>query len=455
MSDFIYEDSENTILVGIQPNSNSSIVIPSTVKRINDFESGDSLLMNCSNDVLEISFAINSDISYIGNYSFSKCSGLKKADLSNCLNLVNISYCLFRNSQLETIILPMDGKIQTLYSGCFAHTKITEIYIPDSVEVIDGYTQIEEGVFQNCRSLSEIHINSTSNLRKIGYALGQHTIITTFFIPKNVTTITFGAFSIMLKLENFEVDSENEFFEVNDSILYFISDDIIILHTCPPNKQTPIVFPNEQFYLGQEVFRTYQQKVELKLPKVIKVIPHNAFFSSLFTSIILPPYLETISSAAFLSAAITSITIPETVTFINESAFRGSSIQNVIFTSNEQNIEIGDRCFYNCPDLISVQLPHSGVVFLSDNNFAYCPKLKDINFNVQISSLPIGISPNITFNLLINSSSSSSKQPNYCGILKNIHLEENFCSLQSARTCGQRFHSTSLRYAIFILFLIK
>ena len=300
--------------------------------------------------------------------------------------------CFCKCETLKYVTFGTSSSLELIGAESFFGTMISDICIPDRV------VRLSERCFYRCESLSRVVFRASSSLETIGVECFSMTSVRNLFIPDCVRDLCDRCFYECPSLSRIRFGR-------------FSSLERIGVGAFLGTKVRSIHIPDHVCCLGDRCFYKCRELTAVTFGKC--------------------SFLERIGNEALSRTGIEWFVIPQSL------------------------FEIGDRCFYNCPDLISVQLPHSGVVFLSDNNFAYCPKLKDINFNVQISSLPIGISPNITFNLLINSSSSSSKQPNYCGILKNIHLEENFCSLQSARTCGQRFHSTSLRYAIFILFLIK
>ena len=450
---FIYESNSNTTLIGILANTLPTIVFPKEIEEIIDFEIGKSLLTNCTGQNLEISFQEGSQVEYIGNCSFSISNYLTKADLSNCLELKSLSSSLFYNSSLQTILLPMNGTLEIIYSGCFKLTKITNISIPDSVLILDSYTFADGGVFDMCVDLTSINIEPTSKLQSIGYALAQYSSVSSFFIPSMVSSISYGAFSEMVMLESLKVDQNNTYFCSIEDMIYYKNK--TILHTCAARKQTNITFTDEITKLGEEAFRTCLQTCELIIPESITEIPRNAFFNSHFSSIILHSNIESISSFAFCQSEITKITIPPSVTSIGTNAFQNSKIENVIFNASQHDVTVGDFSFADCANLVSIQLLHKGVVFSSSNVFSNSPNLKNINYIIDIPYYNDVFQETVKLNLIVNSISRKSGRKNLCGIIPNIHMEENICKFQQPQTCNHQFKRIHLYSAIFIFYMTK
>ena len=452
-NDFIYKDSENTILIGILPNKLKKIEFPKEIQKIVDFEIGTSLLTNCTGNNLEISFGSNSEVSYIGNSSFSICEYLTKADLSNCLNLQSLSYSLFARSSLETIILPMNGKINSFNSGCFSFTKIANIDVPDSVKIFGKRTNENYGVFGECSYLQFINISTTSLLTNIGYAFAQYSAVTSFFIPESVTMIAYGAFSVMTKLEKLVVDPKNDNYCSIDNIIY--SKDKTLLHTCANNKKTQIQFEPEVITLAAEAFRTCQLRGEIIIPESITEISSASFHSSQFDSVVLHSKVEIISKYAFYSAFISRIIIPSSVRSIETGAFEYSKVKNISFIVSEQDVIIENLAFADCPNLISIQLPQKGLVFNADDIFNNSHKVKDISFIVDIHYNSSAFHQYNKFNLIITTTTNKTGTPNFCGIIQKVHIYDSFCYLQNIHTCKNKHHTISFNAFIFIILFIK
>ena len=277
-----YEDDENTVLIGINPDS-QNVVFPNKIKKIVDFSNTSSLLSQCQVTVETISFEADSELSYLGNYSFA-LSKITSVNLSNCLHLESISPGLFfRCNFLKTVVLPEGGKLKTICAGSFRVTSLTSIKIPDSVTTIEAHSLIYGGVFADSYKLTSIEISSNSQLTYIGYAIAQSTKVSSFFIPKCVSKISGGAFSWMAHLEKLIVDPDNQNFCSVDDIIY--TDNNNTLHTCAPNKKTEIAILPTVKYFQAEAFRSCQMKCSIVIPESITELPKSLLNSAAFTSI--------------------------------------------------------------------------------------------------------------------------------------------------------------------------
>ena len=461
MSIFQFEEGSTSTIIGINQ-CTKNIIFPSYVERIVDFSESTSLINQCNGEQIEsIDFEDDSEITYIGNYSFSYSNYLRKANLSQCLHLTSLSACLFRlSSNLTTIILPENGQLRTLCSGCLAHTSIQYIKIPDTVEVMENYVYPYQGVFRSCNELSIIEISPSSNLTYIGYSIAQNSIVTSFYVPPKVNKIVDGAFNFMTCLSNLTVDSNNENYCSIDNIMY--SFDLTKLHTCAPNKLTPISIPTNVTYIYSESFRSCQQKVQLKLPEV-EVLYFNTFASTLFTEFILPSNLKTIYGHCFDGTIIKSITLPRTLSSIQSFAFYKSQIENLSFTSYEQNVSIYDSAFAECSSLRSVYLPRKGVTFLYENVFSNCSNLMAIYYITEpLPNHKKFFPPKAHFNAQISIQKNDEQEEdenkyNICGYAKYIHIGSNNECFIHHFTCkhNQHFNSHFLVFAIFIPFIHK
>jgi len=94
---------------------------------------------------------------------------------------------------------------------------------------------------------------------------------------------------------------------------------------------TSVIIPDSVTQIGVQAFWGNSRLREITLPKNVKRISTDLFFrTSNLKEIELPPYLESIESQAFMKSGITKIRIPKTV------------------------INIGDKAFSECPNLLAV-----------------------------------------------------------------------------------------------------
>ena len=426
---WIYDNNDNTILIGINP-SNSKIEFPATIKTINP--QNESLIQNCKTSIREISFEANSQLTFLGNFTFAFCSTLETANLSNCLLLESLSACLFQNSKITSVILPENGKLKTICCGCFRSTSLTYVKIPDTVTQFKTYENSFGGIFDSCSSLLEINISKTSQLTYIGYAIAQYSKIVSFYIPPLVTTIISGAFSEIRTLEHIIVDENNKQFSSDDDIVYMNNGKT--LHTCAANKKSPISIPNDITDIYNEAFRACRHNCEIKIPELITTIRINTFLNSLFSSIILPQKLEIIQSHGFRSTQIRSIVIPRSVTEIQTYAFLNSKIQHLYFQYYQQSISLEDYAFQGCIYLVSIHIPSKMVGFESNLVFDGCFSLKEVYYIVSPLTYYASIfGNNVTYNVHLHGLSKENDKIDIysCGNIRNVYLSNNLCHIHT------------------------
>ena len=448
MSEFIYDHDSLTILTGIQPKS-SNIEFPASIEKIIDFPENHSLIKDVN--ITSLSFEEGSNVTYIGNYSFAYSTTLRTANLSNCLLLSVLSPGLFKSSKVETIILPQNGTLEILSSGCLSNTNIKSISIPDSVITIGDYEQSLSGVFGQCWHLKDIIINNdTCKLQKIGYLFAQDTIVYSFYVPKSVTYIANGAFGIISRLHTLNVDPENPVYYSQNNIIY--SDNNTCVHTCACDVHGEINLLPTVTSIRSESFRYCRQTGSFTIPEGVTTILINTFFDALFTEIILPSTLETIGEYSFRNTHFKSITIPPSVNTIKSNAFFKSDIETVNFQTYNQNVTIYDEAFRNCGSLHSITIPQDGVVFESNNVFSGCSSLSHVYYTTMPFTIHKDIfNSNIKFALNLTTKDNNSIQS--CGIIKNINFAQS-CSINTITCANNHIYQTYRLFSYYTVILL-
>ena len=377
-TEFVYSESDDTRLVSIL-NPEEVVVFPKKIKEIADGSEASSPFSSCRSIVTEIKFEAESCASYIGKYCFSCTTRLTKADFSNCLKLTSISSRMFYKSSIKEIILPENGMLKTLCSGAFAKSYLTALKIPDSVEKIESDVIEYNGVFRECYRLTTVEISRTSRMTYIGTAIGQYSVIKSFFVPKGVETIQDGAFNLMRSLENLTVDDSNEHYLSIDNIIY--SHDKTNLKSCACNKQTPIVLEKEVIRIAPDSLRGCNIRGSFTVPEGVTSLYCNTFSYTLFSDIILPSTLKYVEYACFIEASMKHIIIPANTSIIYGKAFWSCySLKKVTFIDPLKTLELKDEAFYNCINLISIIIPKENIMMNIDKAFSGCPKLSKIYY---------------------------------------------------------------------------
>ena len=186
-----------------------------------------------------------------------------------------------------------------------------------SIKVSDGFTIIDNVMFQGCRDLQSIELPNSIN--SIGSeAFDGCSGLTSIVIPKNVTFIGERAFSGCSSLTEVHISDLaawfNITFDINNSV--FIG-----------KSANPLYYAHHLYLNGTEL-------TEIEIPAVITRINDYALCgASALTSITIPESVISIGSYAFSGCSgLTSITIPDGVTSIGNYAFDGcSSLETINF----------------------------------------------------------------------------------------------------------------------------
>ncbi len=101
--------------------------------------------------VTKLTFAENSNCSYIDHSAFRSCSSLVSVDISKANNLTTINQCAFKECSSLTSIDFSSDKLKNLHSYAFADcSKLISIKIPSTCNHIDSNS------FNNCSNLNSI-----------------------------------------------------------------------------------------------------------------------------------------------------------------------------------------------------------------------------------------------------------------------------------------------------------
>lgn len=220
-----------------------------------------------------------------------------------------------------------------------------------SIKVSDGFTIIDNGMFQGCRDLQSIELPNSIN--SIGSeAFDGCSGLTSIVIPKNVTFIGERAFSSCSSLTEVHISDLaawfNITFDINNSA--FIG-----------QSANPLYYAHHLYLNGTEL-------TEIEIPAVITKINSYAFCgANSITSITIPSSITSIGESAFSDCSgLTSITIPDSVTSIGAYAFSGcSGLTSITVPSSVTNI--GSEAFYDCSNLETINFVGTVAEFKTKN----------------------------------------------------------------------------------------
>ena len=258
------------------------------------------------NDITNISI-LPSNITGIGNYTFSSCTGLTGVlDLSNYTNL----------------------------------------------------TSIGAGAFQYCRGL--INITLPSNLTSIGAsAFFDCSGLTSISLPSSLTSIGNYAFNGCTGLETLEYKGTVEQWLSIDFGSSWMGD---ISHTFIVNGEelTNLVVPEGVTSIGERAFYGCSGLTNITLPSSLNIIGDGAFnrCSGLAGDLVIPKKVTSIGQGAFTSCnKLLKVDLSNCTSLISIGASAFSDCSGLTSISLPSSLtSIGDSAFYNCRALTSVTI---------------------------------------------------------------------------------------------------
>ena len=342
-------------------------------------------------------------VTSIGEFAFSgnRC---KITSIKIPKTVKKIKQCAFSMSKLSSVKIP--ESVQEIGFRAFDDTKLTSIVIPSSVKKLgkrvfadskklkkvvikNGVSMISEGMFSSCTKLTKIVIpNSVKQIRAEAF---QDCAFKKFHIPKGVTSIKSGAFTLLLKkptLEKFTVDKDNPEYSAEDGILY--NKDKTELKVYPANRGGG---SNRNSSFEPMPKLTDEQKAarDFTIPLTVHKIADYAFSASNLQKITVTCNLRTISSSAFADCpdlntvviqrgvktideeaflechALRKVELPDTLEEIGKDAFSSSGLTRINLPVWLKSID--QKAFFGV-ELSEVNIPEK-VEFIGDHAFGY------------------------------------------------------------------------------------
>lgn len=261
----------------------------------------------------------------LGYDSFKNCTELKTINIPKNVS-TNIFGSPFKNCQnLENVTF--DEGTTILTGGLLSNTGIKKVIIPS------GVTEIEHGVFDECKNLTTISF--PDSLKSIGYNVFREcTTLNNVVIPDSVTVIGDNCFRDCDSLTDIKLSKNLT--TLNDNLFY----------SC--DSLSSINIPDNVIELGDDAFSGCTSLKNVKMPKNLKYMGHCSFAGCV---------------------SLESIDIPATVNKVRWGVFTGcTSLKEVTIPYGVS--EIDDEFFKGCLNLKKVTIP-STVTSIADNAFTY------------------------------------------------------------------------------------
>lgn len=225
--------------------------------------------------------------------------------------------------------------LKTIGTWAFNMSKLTSVYIPNSVQSISGYA------FQSCEKLEKVVFGSNCEITEISEGLFSGDVsLSEIELPETTEKIDGEAFSNCKSLKSIVIPSrvntiEHSAFDRCESL-------------------TSVSFgENSQLQsLGGYAFAYCSNLVDIKIPEGITTISECMFYSCGFRSFIIPNSVVDIENGAFAGSSLMSIKIPDNVESIGSYAFVGCKLTTIEIGKNVKTIQ--SDSFYNCYTLNKV-----------------------------------------------------------------------------------------------------
>ncbi|WP_296324050.1 leucine-rich repeat domain-containing protein [Treponema sp. UBA3813] len=417
----------------------SSVNIPGSVKEI-----GKAAFAICES--LE-KVVIEDGVKAISEYAFQGCKSLKEITLpksvttlkSYALSITGFDsfeipetiaelgdYVFWKCENLKYVSIP--NSIKTAGECIFAECKALE-----SVDIAEGVNELWEHMFQECTGLKAIELpTSVTKIKK--YAFSK-TGFESFEIPDTITELGNGVFWECESLSSVSIPNSIKTFGES------------VFSECPSLKSVNIAEGVKS--LGEETFSECTALETISLPEGITELEGKLFYKcKKLKSVKIPnsvtkigdafEYCESITSVddillkieelgerAFKDTGITELTIPVNIKKIGDFAFQScKSLKKVSIA--EGITELGTDVLSFCYALSDIKLP-SSIKELQKRTFGYCYSLTSINIPQGVAKI------NEAFCNCISLKSISLPQN-----IKEINGSFNMCfSLQSASVSGK------------------
>ena len=340
-----------------------TIVYPNTVKKI-------TAQGGIENNYSITKVILSQNLQEIGEQTFYKCTNLRDITIPSSVKTIG-EYAFYECRSLSTV-------------------------------TILGVTNIENGAFSRCGSLSSIKL--TSNVGKNAFYNCSN--LSEIIIQEGVTSIGDAAFQYCESLKNIKVDSNNKVYDSRENCNAIIE---TATNTLLVGTASTII-PSSITSIGDYAFYYNKLLTDITIPTNVKSIGNYAFAScENLSAITVLDGVTSIGNKAFLScSSLPNITIPSTVTSIGDWAFTYCyDLDNIVIPGGVKSLEestfsgcdnlkniilqegvttIGSSVFQGCDGLTSITIP-STVTTITGNAFVFCRNLKTINIKNTTGSI--------------------------------------------------------------------
>jgi len=316
------------------------------------------------NDTKEALTAITlpESLTALGDDAFRGCTGLTTVTFDGTPALTTINKRAFKDcSALAAIAIP--ASVETIGGGAFSDcSELASVTFPGT----SALTAIGSTAFSNCESLAAITL--PESVTTIGEGKNGSVFsgagLTSFVLPKNLTTICGGGHFRNCPMTSLTVNADNAKYEDRGSnaIIEKATDKLVlgcIATTVPDGIK---VIGNEAFF-GEEL------PFSLTLPESVTTIEARAFhYATGLTAINIPSKVTEIPDETFAQCNFTELVIPDGVTSIGGMAFMMCmSLKTITLGSGLTTIE---NWAFECPNVTDIYCYATPFTTWNGNGFA-------------------------------------------------------------------------------------
>ena len=268
----------------------------------------------------------------------------------------------------EKVVLP--DSVESIGSFAFYRSTLTSVEIPEGVTSIDGYA------FQDCSQLSSVKIPESVTTIK-NSAFSDCKSLTGIELPKSLTSIETCAFYGCTKLAAIEIP---------EGVTSIGAD---AFHGC--SNLTEIKIPEGVTSIGADAFNSCKALADIEIPEGVTSIGPGAFDDTAWIRAKLSenPYVI-VNGILVRTEESGEVVIPDGPVAIS-GAFSGDKhLRSVVIPESVTVIE--SRSFYECQQLVQVEIPNSVVRIGDDKDetrgaFEQCTWLTEIKIPDSVTSL--------------------------------------------------------------------
>ena len=242
------------------------------------------------------------------------CAVIAAADEDDDFDIEDGVLCGYYGDD-DKVVVP-EG-VKTLRNGSLADKKMTEVVLPDSLEVIEDYAMCW------CENLK------------------------TVTIPKNVKEIDECAFQACTSLSSVKVAAENQYFKAVDGVLFDKAGERLLE------------------YPSAKAGTSY------RIPDTVKTVCGGAFFMTELTEITMGDNVETIANWAFpKNHALTKVTFGKGLRTLGDYAFSTCDMLQAV-TLPASLDDLGECVFQDCAVLQAIDVEEGNKYFASRDGVLY------------------------------------------------------------------------------------